>query len=84
MRKIQEAQRKQKEEVKEQHREKSMEGMKRKQDKQALSKFAENEGGDDAEDDDAEYYRSEVGQEPEKGMICIDLNVNKNFSIKYF
>ena len=23
---------------------------------------------DHAEDDDAEYYRSEVGQEPEKGM----------------
>lgn len=67
VRKIQEAQRKKKEEVKEQHREKSMEGMKRKQDKEALGKFAENEE-EAAEDDDAEYYRSEVGQEPEKGM----------------
>nr|CAG4636964.1 EOG090X0508 [Ceriodaphnia reticulata] len=69
VRKIQEAQKKQKEEVKEQHREKSMEGMKRKQDKQALASYAENEDGDEAEDDDAEYYRSEVGQEPEKDLF---------------
>lgn len=68
VRKIQEAQRKKKEEVKEKHREKSMEGMKRKQDKEALGKFAENEE-EAAEDDDAEYYRSEVGQEPEKDLF---------------
>lgn len=66
VRKIQEAERKQKEEVKERHREKSMEGMKRKED---LSKFAVNEENEaDEEDDDAEYYRSEIGQEPEKGI----------------
>nr|CAG4650928.1 EOG090X0508 [Simocephalus serrulatus] len=66
VRKIQEAQRKQKEEVKEQHREKSMEGMKR---KQSLAKYAENEDDGAPEDDDAEYYRSEVGQEPEKDLF---------------
>lgn len=43
-----------------------MEGMKRKED---LSKFAVNEENEaDEEDDDAEYYRSEIGQEPEKGI----------------
>ena len=67
VRKIQDAQRKRKEDEKEKHKEKSMEGMRR---KQARSNFAENEENeDDEEDDDAEYYRSEVGQEPEKGGI---------------
>ena len=38
--------------------------------KQAITPFASNEEGDepnDKEDDDAEWYRQEVGQEPEKG-----------------
>jgi ribosome biogenesis protein SSF1/2 len=83
VRKIQEAQRKKKEEVKEQHREKSMEGMKRKQDKEALGKFAENEE-EAAEDDDAEYYRSEVGQEPEKGITYSESDLKERSFNDYF
>lgn len=45
-----------------------MEGMKR---KQTLAKYAENEDDGAPEDDDAEYYRSEVGQEPEKGIFLL-------------
>lgn len=66
--KIQEAQRKQKEEIKEKHREKSIEGMKRKQVRIKSAQDDENEA-EEEEDDDAEYYRSEVGQEPEQGTI---------------
>lgn len=74
MRKIQEAQRKQREEAKEKHKEKSIEGMKRKEARTALASTAENEI-ELPEDDDAEYYRSEVGQEPEKGLCfgCLPL-----------
>nr|CAG4649284.1 EOG090X0508 [Scapholeberis mucronata] len=68
VRKIQEAQRRQKEEAKEKHREKSMEGMKRKEARTALAADAENEI-EEPDDDDAEYYRSEVGQEPEKDLF---------------
>nr|CAG4647003.1 EOG090X0508 [Megafenestra aurita] len=76
VRKIQEAERKQKEEVKERHREKSMEGMKRKED---LSKFAVNEENEaDEEDDDAEYYRSEIGQEPEKDLFTARTKSSKS------
>lgn len=37
--------------------------------KQALAPFSQNDedGENDKEDDDAEWYRKEVGQEPEKG-----------------
>nr|CAG4641648.1 EOG090X0508 [Eurycercus lamellatus] len=68
VRKIQEASRKRKEEEKEKHKEKSMEGMRR---KKALSSYAVNDEDEenDKEDDDAEYYRSEVGQEPEKDLF---------------
>ena len=51
------------------HREKSIEGMKR---KESLEAYAKNEEDEDEEpDDDAEYYRQEVGQEPEKGTSVI-------------
>ena len=45
-----------------------MEGMRR---KQAMAPYAQNEedGEADKDDDDAEYYRKEVGQEPEKGIF---------------
>lgn len=65
VRKIQELQRKQREEKKALHREKSMEGMKRKEEFAKYASMDGEEGGED--DDDAEYYRREVGQEPEKG-----------------
>lgn len=69
VRKIQEAQKKKREEEKAVHREKSMEGMKR---KETLEAYAKNEENDNEEpDDDAEYYRQEVGQEPEKGTSVI-------------
>merc|ERR1711911_562365 len=66
LRKIQEANIKKKEEAKQKLKEKSLEGMRR---KQALAPFSQNDedGENDKEDDDAEWYRKEVGQEPEKG-----------------
>lgn len=66
VRKIQEAQRKKREEDKAAHREKSIEGMKRKETFEAYSKNEED--ADEEPDDDAEYYRQEVGKEPEKGI----------------
>nr|CAG4646213.1 EOG090X0508 [Macrothrix elegans] len=72
VRKIQDAQRKQREEKKELHKQKSIEGMKRKEarDRLAAQKKEDNSDGDDEEDDDdAEYYRQEVGAEPEQGLF---------------
>lgn len=66
LRKIQEANIKKKEETKQKLKEKSLEGMRR---KQAMTSYAENEDDEnDKEDDDAEWYKKEVGQEPEKGI----------------
>nr|CAG4647855.1 EOG090X0508 [Moina brachiata] len=67
VRKIQEAQRKKREEDKAAHREKSIEGMKRKETFEAYSKNEED--ADEEPDDDAEYYRQEVGKEPEKDLF---------------
>nr|CAG4643168.1 EOG090X0508 [Ilyocryptus agilis] len=78
VRKIQEAARKRKEEEKEKHREKSMEGMKRKRDMTALSKYSKNEEEDAEDDNDAEYYRSEVGQEPEKDLFTAGVKSSKS------
>lgn len=68
-RKIQDANRKRKEEEKEKLRGKALAGARRKQ-----VSFAEKDdadvGGDDADDDDdAEWYRKEVGTEPEKDLF---------------
>ena len=79
VRKIQEAQRKKKEEEKEKHKEKSMEGMKR---KKALASYSTNDEVEgDKEDDDAQYYREEVGEEPEKGENYL-INSN-NFQVNF-
>nr|CAG4638410.1 EOG090X0508 [Cyclestheria hislopi] len=68
-RKIQEANIKKKEEEKARLKEKSLEGIRK---KRALSDVAQNEEAEaDAEndEDDAEWYRREVGQEPDKGLF---------------
>ena len=66
MRKIQDANVKKKEEAKQKLKEKSMEGIRR---KQAMVPYSQNEGEEEKDDDDAEYYRKEVGKEPEKGIL---------------
>ncbi len=90
-RKIQDANRKRKEEEKEKLRGKALAGARRKQ-----VSFAEKDdadvGGDDADDDDdAEWYRKEVGTEPEKGpplsrhsLDSIDPSLFSLFSVLYF
>nr|CAG4636128.1 EOG090X0508 [Eubosmina coregoni] len=76
VRKIQEAQRKKKEEEKEKHKEKSMEGMKR---KKALASYSTNDEVEgDKEDDDAQYYREEVGEEPEKDLFTTRVKSSKS------
>merc|ERR1712071_413537 len=77
LRKIQEANVKKKEENKQKLKEKSMEGMRR---KQAMAPYAQNEedGEADKDDDDAEYYRKEVGQEPEKDLFASGVKSKKS------
>lgn len=75
--KVQELNKKRKEEEKEKLKQKSLEGMKKAA--SADSEKTTDEVPNEPEDDDAEYYRQEVGEEPDKGMdyrcrIC-DLNV---------
>jgi len=77
LRKIQEANIKKKEEAKQKLKEKSLEGMRR---KQALAPFSQNDedGENDKEDDDAEWYRKEVGQEPEKDLFAAGVKSKKS------
>merc|ERR1712071_59471 len=67
LRKIQDANVKKKEEAKQKLKEKSMEGIRR---KQAMVPYSQNEGEEEKDDDDAEYYRKEVGKEPEKDLFA--------------
>lgn len=63
-----------------------MEGMKRKEARTALAGDAENEI-EEPDDDDVEYYRSEVGQEPEKGntgILSIELVLLTSFNESKF
>jgi len=76
LRKIQEANIKKKEETKQKLKEKSLEGMRR---KQAMTSYAENEDDEnDKEDDDAEWYKKEVGQEPEKDLFTTGVKSKKS------
>lgn len=70
--KIQEENKKQKEEQKHAHKEKSLKGiLKKKENDVLLQKFAKEsvEKSELEEDDDAQYYREEVGEEPDKGIV---------------
>lgn len=73
--KIQEENRKKKEAQLQKHKEKSLEGIQKKRERDMLlQKFAKEseEKTEIEEDDDAQYYREEVGEEPDKGKdICM-------------
>lgn len=71
-RKIQEKNKEKKEALKHELKQKSLEGIKRKQkENEKLLKKATVEGGqneeNDEEDNDADWYRKEVGEEPDDG-----------------
>lgn len=66
---LQEENTKKKEVQKQKHKEKSLKGiLKKKENDMLLQKFAkESTERSELEDDDAQYYREEVGEEPDKG-----------------
>lgn len=79
--KIQEENKRNKEEQKQAHKEKSLKGiLKKKESDILLQKLAKEsvEKSEVEEDDDAQYYREEVGEEPDKGIVII-LNVNISY-----
>lgn len=67
---MQEENRKKKEAQKQEHKEKSLKGIQKKRETDVLlQKIAkESEKNELEEDDDAQYYREEVGEEPDKGI----------------
>lgn len=66
---LQEENRKKKEAQKQEHKEKSLKGIQKKENDMLLQKIAKEsaEKSELKEDDDAQYYREEVGEEPDKG-----------------
>ncbi|XP_015606277.1 protein Peter pan [Cephus cinctus] len=87
-RKIQEDNKKKKEVKKQENKEKSLKGMKKRTEndilmqKMAKEVYEESKGD---EDDDAQYYREEVGEEPDKDLFEKNLNGKraKSFKPKY-
>ncbi|XP_063227285.1 protein Peter pan isoform X2 [Bacillus rossius redtenbacheri] len=67
-RKVQEENRKKKELMKEEHKQKSLEGMKLPK-KEEMETVAKTEDVEEEEDDDVEWYRKEVGEEPDKELF---------------
>lgn len=78
-----------KEKEKEEHKQRSLAGMKRKNDNDNEEKDNDNEENDDEEgekiesdeDDDLDYYRQEVGEEPDKELFDAKPRKKKSFSI---
>ncbi|KAK2575632.1 hypothetical protein KPH14_011895 [Odynerus spinipes] len=70
--KVQEENKKKKEMKKEEHKEKSLKGMKKKKESDILLQNIAKESREATnieEDDDAQYYRDEVGEEPDKELF---------------
>ncbi|CAL7952386.1 unnamed protein product [Xylocopa violacea] len=70
--KIQEENKKKKELQKQEHKEKSLKGMQKRKESEALLKKIAKESVEMTnieEDDDAQYYRDEVGEEPDKDLF---------------
>jgi hypothetical protein len=67
----QEQNKKRKEQLKEEHKKKSLAGMHKKQkvEADAIMKKHGNDAQSEAVDDDVQYYREEVGEEPQPGML---------------
>lgn len=70
--KVQEDNKKAKEKLKEKHKEKSLKGMKKETESDIQMKKISREANEETavpEDDDREYYREEVGEEPDQDMF---------------
>ncbi|XP_014208965.1 protein Peter pan [Copidosoma floridanum] len=84
--KTQEENKNAKEKKKQEHKEKSLQGIKRKREKDILmQKIAKEsyEANKSDEDDDAQYYRDEVGQEPDKELFEGATKKSKSFVPRY-
>lgn len=70
-RKIQEENKRKKEVQKQEHKEKSLKGIQKKRENDMLLQKIAKESAEESkwEDDDVQYYREEVGEEPDKGNI---------------
>lgn len=70
---MQEENKKKKELQKQEHKEKSLKGMQKKKENEVLlQKIAkESIAENNVEDDDAQYYRDEIGEEPDKGNFSL-------------
>lgn len=69
---VQEENRKKKEAQKQDHKEKSLKGIQKKRESDMLLQKIAKESTEKSEleeDDDAQYYREEVGEEPDKGKF---------------
>lgn len=75
--KIQEENKKRKELQKQEHKERSLKGMQKKKESEILLQKIAKESVEEnniEEDDDAQYYRDEIGEEPDEGnfnFICL-------------
>ncbi|KAG7207969.1 hypothetical protein KM043_009551 [Ampulex compressa] len=81
--KIQDENKKKKEMQKDQHKEKSLKGMQRKKESDIIMQKIAKESmeGNNVQDDDAEYYREEIGEEPDKDLF--EMKIGKKRSRKY-
>ncbi|XP_066581177.1 protein Peter pan [Prorops nasuta] len=78
--KIQEENKKRKEIKKEEHKEKSLQGIKKKKESDILIQKIAKESQEQnplEDDDDAQYYREEVGQEPDKDLFATKIGIKR-------
>lgn len=82
---IQEENKKKKEVQKQEHKEKSLKGIQKKKESEViLQKIAkESAENNEVEDDDAQYYRDEVGEEPDEGEKNMHI-VDSKYACRYF
>lgn len=71
--KVQEENKKKKELQKQEHKEKSLKGMQKKKENEVLLQKIAKESIEESNvvDDDAQYYRDEIGEEPDKGNFSL-------------
>ncbi|CAH1183252.1 unnamed protein product [Phaedon cochleariae] len=83
--KVQDANKKAKEQAKQDHKEKSLKGMKKDDTSEMTKKIpSSNEDGVPYEaDDDAEYYRQDVGEEPDKDLFPVRSAIKRKFDAPY-
>lgn len=83
---IQEENKKKKEVQKQEHKEKSLKGIQKKKESEVLLQKIAKESAkisETVEDDDAQYYRDEVGEEPDEGEKNMHI-VDSKYVCRYF